>query len=104
MFWRRFRMNRKLFLRIMHAIREFDTYFKLKKDCTGTVGFTSIQKYTMAMRLLAYGAPADAHDDYLRMSESTAIKCLNKFCQTVVAVFGQYTGENPMRKILPADG
>ena len=28
-------MNRKLFLRIMHAIREFDTYFKLKKDCTG---------------------------------------------------------------------
>ena len=45
-------MNRKLFIKIMQQIREFDTYFKLKKDCTGTVGFTSIQKCTMAMRLL----------------------------------------------------
>ena len=72
----------------MHAIREFDTYFKLKKDCTGTVGFTSIQKCTMAMRLLAYGAPADAGDDYLRMGESTAIECLNNFCRAVVVVFG----------------
>ena len=87
-FRRRFRMNRKLFLQIMHAIREFDTYFKLKKDCTGTLGFTSIQKCTMAMRLLAYGAPADSQDDYLRMSESTALECLNYFCRAVVAVFG----------------
>ena len=78
-FRRRFRMNRKLFLDIMHAIREFDTYFKLNKDCTGTVGLTSIQKCTMAMRLLAYGAPADSQDDYLRMSESTAIDFLNRF-------------------------
>ena len=31
-FRRRFRMNRKLFLNIMRAIREFDTYFKLKKN------------------------------------------------------------------------
>jgi hypothetical protein len=87
-FRRRFRMNHKLFLKIMHAIREIDTYFKLKKDCIGTLGFTSIQKCTMAMRLLAYGAPADAHDDYLRLSESTTLECLNKFCRAVVAVFG----------------
>ena len=42
----------------------------------------------MSMRLFAYGPPADAHDDYLRMSESTTIECLNMFCQAVVAVFG----------------
>ena len=72
----------------MHAIREYDTYFKLKTDCTGTVGFTSLQKCTVAMKLLAYGAPANLQDDYLRMSESTAIECLNRYCSAVVAVFG----------------
>ena len=40
------------------------------------------------MRLLAYGAPADSQDDYLRMSETTAIDCLNRLCRAVVAVFG----------------
>ena len=54
-FRRRFRMNRKLILRIVHGIREFDRYFVCKKDCTGTVGFSSLQKCTVALRLLAYG-------------------------------------------------
>ena len=63
-FRRRYRMSRKLFLRIVNSIREFDSYFKCKKDCTGTLGFTSIQKCTTAMRMLAYGAPGDSPDDY----------------------------------------
>ena len=54
-----YRMSRKLFLRIVNSIREFDSYFKCKKDCTGKLGFTSIQKCTAAMRMLAYGAPGD---------------------------------------------
>src|SRR5215216_6149800 len=45
----RYRMSRKLFLRIVNSIREFDSYFKCKKDCTGTLGFTSIQKCTMSV-------------------------------------------------------
>ena len=49
----RYRMSRKLFLRIVNSIREFDSYFKCKKDCTGKLGFTSIQKCTAAMRMLA---------------------------------------------------
>ena len=43
-FRRRYRMSRKLFLRIVNSIWEFDSYFKCKKDCTGTLGFTSLQK------------------------------------------------------------
>ena len=35
-------MSRKLFLRIVNSIREFDNYFKCKMDCTGALGFTSI--------------------------------------------------------------
>ena len=41
-FRRRYRMSRKIFLRIVNSIREFDIYFKCKKDCTDTLGFTSI--------------------------------------------------------------
>ena len=54
-FWRRYRMSRKIFLRIVNSIWEFDNYFKCKMDCTGTLGFTSIQKCTTTMRMLAYG-------------------------------------------------
>ncbi|XP_073353866.1 uncharacterized protein [Aegilops tauschii subsp. strangulata] len=62
-FWRHYQMSRKLFLRIVNAIREFDSYFICKKDCTGTVGFSSLQKCTTAMRMLAYGAPGDIQED-----------------------------------------
>jgi hypothetical protein len=40
-FRRRFRMSRKLFLKIVQKLREFDDYFKLKRDCVGTLGFST---------------------------------------------------------------
>jgi len=51
------------------------------------VGFSSLQKCTVAMRLLAYRASGDSADDYLRMAESTAIDFLYRFCRAVIAVF-----------------
>jgi hypothetical protein len=59
-FWRHFRMSRKLFLDIVYVVRRFDNYFICKKDCTGMVGFFSLQKCTPALRILAYGAPGDS--------------------------------------------
>jgi hypothetical protein len=35
------------------------------------VGFSSLLKCTAALRMLAYGASGDAHDDYICMAEST---------------------------------
>jgi hypothetical protein len=46
-FRRRFRMSRKLFLDIVYAVWRFDNYFICKKDCTGMVGFSSLQKCTV---------------------------------------------------------
>jgi hypothetical protein len=86
-FRRRFRMSRKLFLKIVYALREYDSYFRCKLDCTSMVGFSALQKCTVAMRMLAYGAPSDSADDYLRMAESTTFDCFYRFCRTVIAVF-----------------
>ena len=67
---------------------EHDDYFKLKYDCTGKLGFSSYQKCTSAIHMLAYGVPGDLVDEYVRMSESTCLEALYRFCRAVVAVFG----------------
>lgn len=76
-------------MKIAEYLRDYDNYFKLKRDAVGTLGFTSIQKCTVSLRLLAYGIPADTQDDYLRMAKSTAINCMYRFCRAIVAVFGE---------------
>jgi hypothetical protein len=53
-------MSRKLFLDIVYTIRRFDNYYICKKDCTGMVGFSLLQKCTATLRMLAYGAQGDA--------------------------------------------
>ena len=81
-------MNRGLFNQIVIAVRAFDPWFNLRKDAVGTIGFSSLQKCTTAIRMLAYGVPADAVDEYLRMSESTIITSMYMFCRAVVDAFG----------------
>jgi hypothetical protein len=51
-------------------------------------GFSALQKCTVAMRMLAYGAPGDSTDDYLWMVESIAFDCFYRFYRAVIAVFG----------------
>jgi hypothetical protein len=38
--------------------------------------------------MLAYGAAADANDEYLRIGESTAHKSLTQFCDAVISIYG----------------
>ena len=38
-------------------------------------------------RILAYGVPADATDEYVKIGESTAIECVKRFCHAIVEIF-----------------
>ncbi|KAJ0534652.1 putative harbinger transposase-derived protein [Helianthus annuus] len=88
-FWRRFRMRRPLFLRIVAAVTTNDIYFQQRPDATGRQGLSPLQKCTVAMRVLAYGTSADAHDEYLRMSATATRTALIKFIEGVISCFGQ---------------
>ncbi|XP_020155544.1 uncharacterized protein [Aegilops tauschii subsp. strangulata] len=82
-FHRHFRMRKAVFDRIYHGIRSYDDYFILKKDAMGTIGFSSYQKCTAALRMLACGTTADSWDEYLWMSESTCGDAMVRFATTV---------------------
>ncbi|XP_073358221.1 uncharacterized protein [Aegilops tauschii subsp. strangulata] len=87
-FRRRFRMARHVFNRIREGVVAHDPYFECKTDALGKLGFSSYQKCTAAIRMLAYGIPGDLVDEYVRMSETTCLMSMYKFCQTVIEVFG----------------
>ncbi|XP_034586698.2 uncharacterized protein [Setaria viridis] len=84
----RFRMRRTLFVRIWNAVEQHDEYFVQKRNAVGVLGLSSLQKITVAFRMLTYGVAADATDDYIRIGESTAIESLRRFVSAVVEIFG----------------
>jgi hypothetical protein len=53
-------------------------------------GLSPIQKCISALRILAYGSPVDVVDEYVCISESTALEALNRFCAAVMNVFEQH--------------
>ena len=80
-------MSRHLSNRIREGVVGYDDYFEYKEDVVGKIGFSSYQKCTAAIRMLAYEVPGDLIDEYVRMSESTCLESMYKFCKAVIAVF-----------------
>ena len=39
--------------------------------------------------MLAYGMPADATDEYVKIGESTTTDCVKRFCRAVVEIFSE---------------
>eukprot|EP00171_Calliarthron_tuberculosum_P020793 IDg20793t1 len=97
-FPRRFRVTREIFDRVVDALTAYDDFFKQKKDCTNLKGLSPRQECTAALRMLAYGAGADAVDEYVRLSESTALKTIKRFSAGVVACFGSFYLRTPTNK------
>jgi hypothetical protein len=67
-------------LKIIHGVWCYDDYFNLKPDATCKLGFTSYQKCTAAIRMLAYGVAGD-------LVESVCLGAMYMFCRVVFAVF-----------------
>ena len=81
---RRFRMNKPLFLRIVDTLSNQIPYFQQRRDATGRLGLSGLQKCTTAIRMMAYGCAADAVDEYLCLGESTALLCLEKYVDGII--------------------
>uniref|UniRef100_A0A0D3EHY1 DDE Tnp4 domain-containing protein n=1 Tax=Brassica oleracea var. oleracea TaxID=109376 RepID=A0A0D3EHY1_BRAOL len=99
MFRRRFRMNKPLFMRIVDRLSGEIPYFQQRRDATGRFGLSPLQKATTAIRMMAYGCPADAIDEYLRLGESTALLCLENFVEGIINLFG----DEYLRRPTPED-
>ena len=87
-FRRRFRMSKDLFKKIAGKVAKYDRFFEQRRNAAGELGHSTYQKITAALRMLAYGIPADLIDDHLAMGESTAIMCVKRFVVAIVQVFG----------------
>ena len=97
-------MSKELFLRIMNVVEAHDDYFVQKRNAANVLGLSCFQKITAAMRMLTYGVPADATDEYVRIDESTALESLRKFVAAVVEIFGdeylRYPNEADIARLL----
>jgi Plant transposon protein len=89
-FERRFRMPRSVFHTIFAAVVEDNEYLRLglKRDATGILGATPLQKVVAAIRQLSLGIGADAIDEYCRVSETVALKSMKQFVTSVTRIFG----------------
>ena len=89
LFRRRFWMSWSLFLCIQSKVETYEPYFIQKRDSAQRLSLSSLQKITVALRMLAYGVAIDFMDEYVRIGESIAIESLKKFVKAVVDIFSK---------------
>ncbi|XP_076949301.1 uncharacterized protein LOC143621903 [Bidens hawaiensis] len=90
-FRRRFRMSRQLFLQIVGDLESVYAFFQQRADARGKPGYSTMQKYTAAIRQLAYGTASNTMEEYLQISETVAREALHTFCESCPVTWqGQY--------------
>ncbi|KAG2253927.1 hypothetical protein Bca52824_084063 [Brassica carinata] len=82
-------MSKRLFLHIVEAVKQHDNYFTQRCIASGRMSLSTLQKVTAAFRILAYGMPADATDEYIKIGESIAIECMKRFYRAIIEVFSE---------------
>jgi hypothetical protein len=81
-------MRQELFLRIVDEVTAKNTFFKQRRNAAGQLGCSAFHKCTVAVKMLAYGGPADELDDHLKMGEYCPGN-LKEFVMTAIEVFGK---------------
>ncbi|XP_021990638.1 uncharacterized protein LOC110887038 [Helianthus annuus] len=97
-FRHRFRMSRRLFVRIASDLANYDDLFIVNYDARGIRGFTTFQKCTSAVRQIAYGTASDSWDEYLTMSERMSRECLYEFTKGIVNLYNKVYLCRPTKK------
>nr|XP_011459722.1 PREDICTED: uncharacterized protein LOC105350064 [Fragaria vesca subsp. vesca] len=82
---------------MMHDVSNYDSYFVQKPNASGRNGFSIKQKLTCAMRMFAYGLPADLCDKFLDVAESTALKILSHFTRAIWKVYHKHYLRRPSK-------
>nr|XP_043639694.1 uncharacterized protein LOC122610806 [Erigeron canadensis] len=86
-FRHRFRMSKRLFLKIVDDIEAKFSYFQEGYDARGKKSCTALQKCTSAIKQLSTGEPSDVYDEYLCMAARTGHKSLEYFCDAVINLY-----------------
>lgn len=81
-------MHKHLFQRIVNDVTEACPYFQQRANARGTLCFIPLQKYTTALRQLAYATSPNALDENLKMFGRTAQQNLYKFCKYIIRLYG----------------
>ncbi|XP_021808577.1 uncharacterized protein LOC110752270 [Prunus avium] len=66
------------------------------RNCVDVLGLLPEQKFTAAIRMLAYGASADQVDEIAWMGKSTALECLVRFCDAIETLYTRDYLRRPM--------
>jgi hypothetical protein len=81
-------MHRHVFERLVDVVQQVDSYFVQRPKCAGELGLSALQMVVAVVRILAYGIPIDAVDEYIRIGESTTHEVLKHFCTTIQTFLG----------------
>ena len=81
-------MRKHLFLSIVRDLENRYTFFQKRVDATSRSSFSTIHKCTTAIRMLAYGCPADMLDEVVRMAKCTILECLREFVKAIRELYG----------------
>ena len=83
-------MRRSLFVKIVTDCEANSEYFKRRRNAAGTMGFSAFQKISAAMRVIAYGVPADYTDEYLRIGQDTTTESVRRFAKMIIRLYGDW--------------